>query len=91
MKGHDEVTGLPIDKFFLECDLPDYLQESVLRMKMAWEEKNVNPAYIGWDGPYCELQSNINVAEVEQDITTEQAWYLREKYLYLRKENMVDI
>lgn len=34
---------------------------------------------------YCEFQSDINVAEIEQIITSEQAWYLRGKYLGLER------
>ena len=89
MDAYDENTGLPIDKSYLECNLPGYLQESLEQMKWAWEEKERNPKYLQWDCAYCELQSSINVAEVEQEITTEQAWYLREKYLYLRREDMI--
>ena len=37
------------------------------------------------------MQSDINAAEVDQMITSEQAWFLREKYLGLsRKENAGD-
>lgn len=87
MKDFDESTGLPIDKTYLECGLPEYLKESVEQMKVAWEKKRTDPKYLRWDCAYAELQSNINVAEIEQEITTEQAWYLREKYLYLRRED----
>ena len=37
-----------------------------------------------WDCYFCELQSDINAAEVEGMITTEQADYLRVTYLRLR-------
>lgn len=30
------------------------------------------------------------MAEVENLITSEQAWYLREKYLYMRKPGDID-
>ena len=40
-----------------------------------------------FDCLYCELQSDINVAEVENLISSDQAWDLREKYLGLRKED----
>ena len=33
------------------------------------------------DCDWCELNSDINVAEVGNEISTEQANYLREKYL----------
>lgn len=61
-----------------EYGLPKWLEES-------------RDAYLAnknstlWDCYYCEFQSDINVAEVEQLITTEQAWYLREKYLGLER------
>ena len=87
MDRYDENTGLPIDKSYLECDLPGYLKESIELMKIEWEKKCTDPKYLWWDDAYCELQSNINVAEVERDITTDQAWYLREKYLYIRRED----
>ncbi len=38
-----------------------------------------------WDCYYCELQTDINVAEVEGMITSEQAWTLREEFLGLKK------
>lgn len=36
-----------------------------------------------WDCNYCELQSDINAAEVEDMKSSEQAAYLRSKYLGL--------
>ena len=45
------------------------------------------PAYYHvWDCDYCNLQSDINSAEVNQIISPEQAWYLREKYLRMERE-----
>lgn len=89
MKEFDETTGLPLDKRYLECDLPEFLQDSIKQMIAAWNKVDNNIPYLQWDCDYCELQSNINVAEVEQMITSEQAWYLREKYLRIRKENQL--
>ena len=88
MEGYDENTGLPMDKSYLECGLPEYLKKSVEQMIIAWEKKRNDPKYLSWDCVYCELQSNINVAEVEQEITAEQAWHLREKYLHIRREDI---
>lgn len=87
MKDYDESNGLPIDKSYLECGLPEYLKESIEKMAIAWKKKRTDPNFLRWDCAYDELQSDINVAEIEQEITTEQAWYLREKYLYLRRED----
>lgn len=68
----------------LEQELPKYLKSSIEQMKEAWEKK-ANGDYLNWDCDYCELQSDINIAENEGDITSEQAWYLREKYLRLER------
>ena len=66
-------------KHYLECGLPKWLEESI-----DTYEKGKDSSV--WDCLYCELQSDINVAEVEQLITSEQAWYLREKYLEISQE-----
>ena len=63
-------TGLPADTSYLECGLPDFLRESIAQM----------------DCDYCNLQADINNAEVNQVISSEQAWYLREKYLRMERE-----
>lgn len=79
---YDAKTGLPKDNGYLEYGLPPFLQESIKAMDAGDPEL--------WDCLYCELQSDINVAEVEQIITPEQAWYLREKYLGIKKEQNFD-
>lgn len=38
-----------------------------------------------WDLNWSELNADINSAEVEQEISSEQAWYLREKYLRMKR------
>ena len=64
-----------------EYGLPKYLEESI-KAYVKGKDTSI------WDCLYCELQSDINVAEQEQEITSEQAWHLREKYLGLnRKDN----
>ncbi len=68
-------------KDYLECGLPKYLEESI-KAYIDGQDTSI------WDCLYCELQSDINVAEQEQEITSEQAWYLREKYLGLSREGM---
>lgn len=82
---YDSTTGLPVDKSYLEVGLPEFLKESIEAMKRAWEKLDNGEAYLRWDCDFCELQSNINVAEVEQLISSEQAWYLREKYLRIER------
>lgn len=61
-------------KKYLECNLPEWLQESIQNYLDNYETSL-------WDCYYCELQSDINVCEVENLITSEQANYLRQKYL----------
>lgn len=45
--------------------------------------------YLHYDCDYCELQIDINCAEVDGDITPDQAWYLRSKYLGIDKEYII--
>ena len=75
--GHD--TGLPADKSYLECGLPDFLRESIAQMQAAWDRLDRGEKDLRWDCDYCNLQADINNAEVNQVISSEQAWYLREK------------
>ena len=74
-------NGLPKDRNYLECGLPDFLQDSIRAMKDAWGRLDRGIEYLRWDCDYCNLQSDINSAEVNQLISEEQAWFLREKYL----------
>lgn len=69
------------NKSYLEYNLPKWLDESIKINYPASIDKNNSL----WDCHYCELQSDINVAEVEGEITSEQAWYLRGKYLGITK------
>ena len=40
---------------------------------------------------YDELNSDINVMEVDGDLTSDQAWYLREKYLGRVREGNINV
>ena len=82
---YDSATGLPKDMAYFECDLPPFLSASIEAMKRAWDKLNRGEEYYEWDCDFCDLQSSINVAEVEQAISPDQAWYLREKYLGLER------
>lgn len=82
---YDKNTGLPVDRDYLECNLPEYLKESVSKMKIAWQRLDTGEKYLHWDADYCTLQSDINNAEVSGRISEEQAWYLREKYLDIER------
>lgn len=83
---YDSDTGLPIDKEYLECNLPGYLQKTIDKMKSAWNKVDNGEDYLHLDCDFCELQSDINTAEVGRAISSEQAWYLREKYLRINQE-----
>lgn len=88
---YDEESGLPLDRTYLECGLPAYLQESLEQMKVAWKKIDCEEDYLHWDCDFCNLQSDINSAEVEGMISSEQAWYLREKYLRISRPNPDDL
>ena len=82
---YDDDTGLPNDKSYLECGLPSFLNESIHAIVVAQKKIDNGEDYFRWDCDYCNLQSDINSAEVNQIISAEQAWYLREKYLGLER------
>ena len=51
-----------------------------------WDRLDRGEKDLRWDCDYCNLQADINNAEVNQVISSEQAWYLREKYLRMERE-----
>lgn len=77
--------GLPKDSSYLECGLPRFLQDSIQAMMEAWHKLDSGEEYLRWDCDYCNLQSDINSAEINQLISPEQAWHLREKYLRMER------
>ena len=79
--NYEEDTGLPIDKAYLECEFPLYLQTSIENMKKSWEIEDQGQKDVCWDLYWCELNADINSAEVDQIISKEQAKYVRKKYL----------
>ena len=79
----------PENKNYLESFLPEYLEEDIKRalpVVAALEAGNKNDLPSCWDCILDELNSSINCAEVEGQISEEQAWYLREKYLGREKK-----
>lgn len=80
-----QKDGFPQGKEYLECDLPEFLKDAIDKMNDTWSKKDRGEYCPYWDCDYCELQSDINIAEVEQMISSEQAWYLREKYLRIER------
>ncbi|MCC8097954.1 MAG: hypothetical protein LIO44_05255 [Eubacterium sp.] len=74
-----------MDKDYLECGLPEFLKDSIKAMEEAWAKLDRGEKYMRWDCDFCNLQTDINNAEVNQVISSEQAWYLREKYLGIER------
>lgn len=62
------------NKDYLELDLPKRLVKSISNFL-----ENIDT--IHYDIYFCELQSDINVCEVDGEISYNQAEYLRKKYL----------
>ena len=81
----DPETGRPENKEYLECGLPPYLQESIKNMKRSWEMEDSGKRDMHWDIYWCDLNADINSAEVDRLISPEQAWYLRTKYLRMER------
>lgn len=81
----DKNAGLPQSKDYLERGLPPYLQSSLENMIASWEMIDGGKQDYHWDMYWSELNADINSAEVEQEISAEQAWYLREKYLRMKR------
>lgn len=83
--AYSKETGLPNNKNYLECGLPKYLQISLDNMKKSWDIIDSGKKDLHWDLYWCELNADINSAEVDKTISAEQAWYLREKYLRMER------
>jgi len=79
----DKVTGKPIDRIYLEKNLPKYLQNDIDAL-VEGEKKDVSYYDCLWD----EVYGSINSAEVDLLISEEQATYLRNKYLYAEDETV---
>ena len=78
-------SGLPKSDQRFEKGLPTYLQESIDAMVNSWKIIDSGGQDIHWDLNWCDLNADINYAEIEQEISFEQAWYLRKKYLRMEK------
>ena len=81
----DPESGRPKDESYLECGLPETLQKSIDAMQKSWAIEDRGGRDLHWDLIWCELNSDINFAETDGLITSEQAWYLRKKYLRMER------
>ena len=84
--NYDSVTGLPKNESYLEAGLPEYLLESISSMLESWAIEDSGGRDLHWDIHWCDLNADINFAETEQDISREQASYLRRRYLRMTEE-----
>lgn len=82
---YDHESGLPVGTDYFELGLPPYLQTSIQNMAASWAIEDSGKTDDHWDIAWSELNADINAAEVEQCISSEQAWYLREKYLRMKR------
>lgn len=78
------------EEFKIDSTLPKFLRESI-KAFLIGQEKYERGGYYQFDMDYCDLQSDINVCEVEQMITSDEAWELRERYLGLCKSKYHEI
>lgn len=83
----DPGSGRPEDQRYLECGLPDSLQKPIEAMQKSWAIEDSGKRDLHWDLIWCELNADINSAETDGLITSEQAWYLRKKYLRMERED----
>lgn len=81
-------TGKPFDKSYLEKNLPSFLVKSIERMMESWKMVDNGQHDLHWDLKYDDLYSDINYSQVEQLITSEQADYLRKKYLRMGNDDV---
>lgn len=65
-----------------EKGVPATLKEALEKYKKALLMISNKEPYLHIDCDFCELQSEINNAEVNQQISERQAEYLRRVYLY---------
>lgn len=81
--GKNGTDDVRYDK--IESTLPVSLRESIHAFLKGKEKYESGMGYHEFDMDYCDLQTEINICEVEQMITLEEAWYLRRKYLGLER------
>ena len=82
---YDRNTGKPKDDSYLEKGLPEYLSKSLSAMINVWKIEDNGKRDLHFDIYWCDLNADINSAETEQEISSEQAWYLRRKYLRMEE------
>lgn len=84
MMRDERATELHDDQSRLEQGFPSWLQNEVNAMKRSWEIEDSGRRGMRWDTIWCELNADVNYAEIEGIITKEQADYLRQRVLRMR-------
>ena len=74
------------DNNYLELHLPEYLQ-TALNQFLEGKKKYEKGGYFRFDCDMDFLNASINCAEVDNEISSEQAWHLRGKYLGISKKD----
>jgi len=85
--AYNKDTGLPNDKSYFECGLPTFLQNSLSAIKKSWETIDSGGEDYHFDIFWCDLSADINSAEIDRVISYEQAWYLRQNYLRMERND----
>lgn len=79
--AYNPSTGRPSDATYLEAGLPDDLDKALQAMKASWAKVDAEGYDINWADAHSEFIARINSCEAENEITREQARYLRENYV----------
>lgn len=85
MMRDERATELHDDQSRLEQGLPSWLQKEVDAMKRSWEIEDSGKRDMRWDTIWCELNADVNYAEIEGIITKEQADDLRQRVLRMKR------
>jgi hypothetical protein len=78
------ISGVSLKKQEIDSTFPEILKESIKAFVIGME-KMEKGGYFEYDMDWDDLYSTINICEVEQLITPDEAWNLREKYLGLER------
>ena len=81
----ERATELHDDQNCIEQGFPSWLQKEVDAMKRSWEIEDSGERDMRWDAIWCELNADVNYAEIEGIITKEQADYLRKEVLRMKQ------
>lgn len=63
-------------------NLPDYLKDSLAQYILGLDKVANGEKYFRIDCDFCNLQNDINTAELDELISEKDASFLRETYLY---------